>query len=100
MLKDGTICVVILCDCHYYKRVKGPCRHIYCIVNKPPVAEHFGLENFLLYETNYGEDLEYTRKVDSFNMEVDRHGGGLLLRTTLRRNNELWLRIKYLVSNT
>eukprot|EP00985_Skeletonema_marinoi_P034761 scaffold44772_cov883-Skeletonema_marinoi.AAC.1 len=55
--------VMVLCSCNFYKRVKGPCRHIYCIIDQCPV--------------------------DDFNEEVALHGGGLLLDTPLcdlRRN--------------
>lgn len=75
--------VMIICSCNLYKRVKGPCRHIYCVIGLSPVAEHFGLENFKSYEVDYGENEAYTRKVDEYNREVDLHGGGLLLDTSL-----------------
>jgi hypothetical protein len=74
---------MIICSCNLYKRVKGPCRHIYCVIGLSPVAEHFGLENFKSYEVDYGENEAYTRKVDEYNREVDLHGGGLLLDTSL-----------------
>lgn len=81
--------VMVLCSCNFYKRVKGPCRHIYCIIDQCPVSVHFGVENFKSCESEYGDDKEYTQKVDDFNEEVALHGGGLLLDTPLcdlRRN--------------
>ena len=82
-LSSGKTCVIINCSCKFQKRVKGPCRHIYCVLNGSPIAEHFGLEVFKEYEANYAEDMEYTRQVDQFINEVDCRGGAVLLSTTL-----------------
>lgn len=82
-LSCGSICVVIDCDCNYYKRLKVTCRHVYRIIGESPAAKHFGLENFLAYEVHYGDNLDYTKHVDAFNAEVENHGGGMLLRTSL-----------------
>jgi hypothetical protein len=82
-LSSGKTCVFINCSCKFQKRVKGPCRHIYCVLDESPIAEHFGLEVFKEYEANYAEDVEYTRQVDQFINEVDCRGGAVLLSTTL-----------------
>lgn len=82
-LSSGKTCVFINCSCKFQKRVKGPCRHIYCVLNESPIAEHFGLEVFKEYESNYAEDMDYTREVDQFIKEVDCRGGAVLLSTTL-----------------
>ena len=88
-MKKG-VGVIIQCSFHLYTRIKGPCRHIYCIIKQPPIAEHFGFENHKLYELAYADDDEYTTKVDSYNAEVESYGGGLLLDTSLdelKKNN-------------
>ena len=82
-LSCGTTCVVIRCGCKMQKKVMCPCRHIYAIIDEMPKAEHFGLEVFKEYEANYGEDPEYTMKVDGHIKDVDRFEGALLLRMNL-----------------
>lgn len=82
-LSSGKTCVLINCSCKFQKRVKGPCRHIYCVLDESPTAEHFGLEVFKEYEANYAEDMDYTKEVDQFIKEVDYHEGAVLLSTTL-----------------
>lgn len=82
-LSCGTTCISMECSCKMQKKVKGPCRHIYAILDEAPVAEHFGLEVFKDYEAFYGVDVEYTKKVDVFIKDVSTYGGALLLRTTL-----------------
>lgn len=82
-LSDGNTCIILKCSCNYHKKVKGPCRHIYCILDESPIPQHFGLELFKEYEAYYGEDAEYTARVDEFTKEVDSLEGGMLLHTTL-----------------
>ena len=77
------ICVILRCSCNFHKRVKGPCRHIYCILDESPIPQHFGLELFTEYEAYYGEDILYTARVDEFTKEIDRLGGGILLHMSL-----------------
>jgi hypothetical protein len=82
-LSCGTTCLVIRCGCKMQKKVMCPCRHIYSIIGEAPKAEHFGLVVFKEYEANYGEDPEYTMRVDRHIKEVDRFEGALLLRMNL-----------------
>jgi hypothetical protein len=46
----------LVCSCAYFSRHGRPCRHIYCILQRPPRPTDCNIKQFKLFEAFYGRD--------------------------------------------
>lgn len=72
---DGSVWTVLRCGCGFFFKRLCACRHLYSLLDRPPLPEDHFPENYKKYEILYGEDLEFTRKCDERTRLMQHHNG-------------------------
>lgn len=82
IMVDEKPSVLVVCDCHYFNRKKGPCRHFYAVIKRAPIVEDFSPECYKAYELYYGENKDITDEFDRI-IDMIESNGGLVLKYSL-----------------
>jgi SWIM zinc finger len=51
---------VLVCTCGHFIRTGAPCRHIYCVLQRPPRATYCNIRHLKIYESYFGRDQQVT----------------------------------------
>jgi hypothetical protein len=51
---------VLVCTCGHFLRTGTPCRHIYCVLQRPPRATDCNIRQLKIYESYFGRDQQVT----------------------------------------
>jgi hypothetical protein len=51
---------VLVCTCGHFFRTGTPCRHIYCVLQRPPRATDCNIRHLKIYESYFGRDQQVT----------------------------------------
>ena len=81
---DNVPYTCLKCSCGHFLNHLVPCRHVYALLDRPPVQEDFFPCCFKTYELNYGHDTEFTVRCDNITKSFT-HFGGILVPSTIHK---------------
>jgi hypothetical protein len=59
-MKSNHLLDVLVCTCGHFFRTGTPCRHIYCVLQRPPRATDCNIRQLKIYESYFGRDQQVT----------------------------------------